>query len=99
MDTTCQLPISGRLYQHFKGGLYRCHGTATCSETQQRLVVYRSLTDGQLWVRPLSMFIELIEHEGMTMPRFTELRTNKFRHVVGSTFKRIVGCLLRVLAS
>lgn len=99
MITTSQLPIPGRLYQHFKGGLYRCHGMALCSETQQPMVIYGSQTDGQIWVRPLSMFIELVEHEGLTMPRFTELRTNKFKHVVGTTFKRIVGCLLRVLAS
>ena len=58
-------------YQHFKGGRYEVLGIARHSETQELLVVYRPLYgEGGLWVRPLSMFLEPVEHEGVSMPRF-----------------------------
>jgi len=59
-------------YQHFKGGLYQVYGTATHSETGETLVVYRPLYgEGALWVRPITMFTEKVEHEGCVKPRFS----------------------------
>jgi len=41
------------------------------SETGEQLVVYTPLYgDGGLWVRPLSMFQETVQHEGQEVPRF-----------------------------
>ena len=61
-------------YRHFKGGEYAVQGVATHSETGERLVVYAPLYgDGGLWVRPLSMFLETVEHNGKRYPRFTFL--------------------------
>tara|TARA_R110002110_G_scaffold205066_7_gene417337 strand:+ start:495547 stop:495756 length:210 start_codon:yes stop_codon:yes gene_type:complete len=61
---------SGR-YRHFKGGEYRVIGVARHSETQELLVVYTPLYDDSgLWVRPHSMFVETVEHEGVTSRRF-----------------------------
>lgn len=58
-------------YRHFKGGEYQVHGVATHSETGDQVVVYTPLYgDGGLWVRPLAMFTENVEHEGETSPRF-----------------------------
>ncbi len=58
-------------YRHFKGGEYAVYGVATHSETEEPMVVYRPLYgEGALWVRPLSMFQETVEHEGRTVPRF-----------------------------
>ncbi len=58
-------------YRHFKGGEYQVHGVATHSESGDQLVVYTPLYgEGGLWVRPLAMFIETVEHEGATCPRF-----------------------------
>jgi hypothetical protein len=58
-------------YRHYKGNLYEVIGTATHSETEETLVVYRALY-GQygLWVRPLAMFREAIAVEGRTVRRF-----------------------------
>ncbi|HET9641569.1 MAG TPA: DUF1653 domain-containing protein [Candidatus Paceibacterota bacterium] len=56
------------LYEHFKGGKYRVLGTARHSETLEELALYEH--DGQFWVRPLAMFLERVEREGKTMPRF-----------------------------
>ena len=41
-------------------------------ETLEELVVYRALYgDGGLWVRPASMWTELIDRDGYHGPRFT----------------------------
>ena len=59
-------------YRHFKGGEYTVHGTATHSETGDQLVVYTPLYgEGGMWVRPLSMFLETVEHDGVAVQRFT----------------------------
>lgn len=61
-------------YRHFKGGEYEVLGTATHSETHEKLVVYRPLyNDTGLWVRPLAMFVETVNHEGKVIPRFTRI--------------------------
>jgi hypothetical protein len=59
-------------YRHFKGGEYEVLGVARHSEGLEDMVVYRPLyNDTGLWVRPLSMFMEHVEHNGKTQPRFT----------------------------
>lgn len=59
------------LYRHYKGNDYQVIGTAGHTETEERLVVYRALYGERgLWVRPLSMFIEQVEVEGVLTPRF-----------------------------
>ena len=58
-------------YRHFKGNMYQVTGVATHSETLEPMVVYRALYgEGGLWVRPLSMWNETVEHEGKTVRRF-----------------------------
>ena len=58
-------------YRHFKGGLYQVIGTALHSETREPMVVYRALYgEGGLWVRPASMWIEHVERDGYSGPRF-----------------------------
>lgn len=59
------------IYQHYKGPRYEVYGVVRHSETEEELVLYRALY-GQhgLWVRPLSMFVETVEHEGQSTPRF-----------------------------
>lgn len=59
------------LYQHFKGNKYHVFGISRHSETLEEMVVYQALYgDFGLWVRPLSMFQELIEFNGVKQPRF-----------------------------
>lgn len=59
-------------YRHFKGKEYEVLGVARHSETEEELVVYRALYgDFGLWVRPVSMWNELVEHNGKTFRRFT----------------------------
>jgi len=58
-------------YRHFKGNLYEVIGTALHSETMEPMVVYRALYgEGGLWVRPASMWLETVEKETYSGPRF-----------------------------
>jgi hypothetical protein len=61
-------------YRHYKGGEYSVHGVATHSETGEQLVVYTPLYGERgLWVRPLAMFLETVEHGGVTVARFAAI--------------------------
>lgn len=59
-------------YQHYKGPLYEVLDVARHSETEEEMVVYRTLYgDFSLWVRPLDMFTEDVLFEGKRVKRFT----------------------------
>lgn len=54
----------GKTYKHFKGNLYKVEDIAKHSETGEDYVVYRQMYgEGALWIRPLSMFLEEVDHE------------------------------------
>ena len=59
------------IYRHYKGSLYQVLHTAQHSETEESLVVYRCLYgEYDVWVRPLSMFSEIVMIDGKEVPRF-----------------------------
>ncbi|WP_447965105.1 DUF1653 domain-containing protein [Nitrospira sp. Ecomares 2.1] len=61
-------------YRHYKGKEYQVIGVAKHSETEEDLVVYRTLYgDCGLWVRPAKMFSEKIEMEGKIICRFERI--------------------------
>ena len=63
-------PRPGR-YRHYKGNEYRVHHLARHSETQEVLVVYQMLYgDHGFWIRPQAMFVETVEVNGRSVPRF-----------------------------
>ena len=63
--------VAQGIYRHYKGNLYHVLHTAQHSETEEALVVYRCLYgEYDVWVRPLTMFIETVEFEGKEIPRF-----------------------------
>ena len=58
-------------YRHFKDNMYEVIGIAKHSETLEEMVVYRALYgDGELWVRPASMWKETVQRDGKTFARF-----------------------------
>ena len=64
--------IKPGIYRHFKGNRYQVLGIARHSETMEEMVVYRALYgEGGLWVRPASMWNELVERDGQIFRRFT----------------------------
>ena len=59
-------------YKHFKGNEYEVLMLAKHSETSEDMVVYRCLYgDYSVWVRPASMWNEIVERDGKKMQRFT----------------------------
>jgi hypothetical protein len=60
-------------YRHYKGNDYEVIDLVCHSETQEWYVLYKRLyeRDGpELWVRPYKMFMEDVDYNGKTMPRF-----------------------------
>lgn len=59
-------------YRHYKGNEYEVIGVAKHSETLEPMVVYKALYgDGEFWVRPLSIWNEKVNVNGVEMLRFT----------------------------
>jgi hypothetical protein len=65
-------------YRHYRESenLYEVIGLALHSETHEEMVVYKALYDSEkfgnnrVWVRPKEMFLEDVEYDGVTVPRF-----------------------------
>ena len=61
-------------YRHFKGNEYEVLYIAKNSETLEDTVVYRALYgEGEVWVRPASMWNEEIVRDGKRVRRFTRI--------------------------
>ncbi len=59
------------IYKHYKGNLYELLCVAKNSESLEEMVVYKALYgEGQIWVRPLHMWDEMVEFDGKKMQRF-----------------------------
>ncbi len=53
--------LVGRVYRHYKGDYYIVENIAIHSETDEKMVIYRTLYgEGKLFVRPYDMFVEKI---------------------------------------
>lgn len=65
----------GQVWQHFKGGLYEIVGVARNSETLGDMVIYKDLYGiGQLWARPLEMWMEHVDRGAYSGLRFKYVR-------------------------
>ncbi len=59
------------IYKHFKGHVYKVIGIAKHSESLEEQVIYVSIDDEtDLWVRPATMFLDMIERDGKRFQRF-----------------------------
>jgi hypothetical protein len=59
------------IYKHYKGALYEAFFVGRLSEDREKeFIVYRSIERGLVWIRPLEMFLENVEFDGQTLPRF-----------------------------
>ncbi len=58
-------------YRHFKGNEYEVIAIGKHSETGEDMVIYRALYgNGEIWVRPASMWNETVERDGKVFKRF-----------------------------
>ena len=66
-------PMPGERWQHYKGGVYEIITLANHSETQEALVIYKSIPFGSVYARPLSMWQDVCEIDGVEFPLFQKL--------------------------
>ena len=59
----------GKIYRHYKGNIYKIIALAKHSETVEDMVVYQSEKNGDIWVRPMKMWNEVVDEKGSL--RFT----------------------------
>lgn len=59
----------GKIYKHYKGNLYKIIALGKDSETTNDVIVYKSVKTGEVWVRPYSMWNEIVDNSGTL--RFT----------------------------
>lgn len=71
--------IEPGLYRHYKGNEYRVVGIGCHSEfhPHEYYVVYEPVVSKgkypDFWIRPYEMFVETVELDGQTIPRFEKL--------------------------
>ena len=53
----------GDTVQHFKDGFYKIIAIGINTETEEKMVVYQSLKDQRVWIRPYDMFISKVDRE------------------------------------
>ena len=71
-------------YRHFKGGEYDVLAVGRLSEQrEQEVVIYRSITLGTVLVRPLEMFLEIVDRPDFSYhgPRFVYFESNKTKKI------------------
>ena len=59
----------GKTYQHYKGNIYKIIALAKHSETCEEMIVYQSIKNSDIWVRPKTMWNEVVDNNGTL--RFT----------------------------
>jgi hypothetical protein len=64
----------GKIYRHYKGNEYLVLCIAKHSETLEDMVIYKAqYGEGTVWARPLPMFLEKIEVNGVIVSRFQKI--------------------------
>ena len=63
--------IKRGIYRHYKGNLYQVLSTGRHSETEEWMVIYKTLySDASIWVRPFDNFTGMVEVNGKMEKRF-----------------------------
>ena len=71
-----KVPV-GAIFIHYKGLKYQVLSVGRHTETEDLHVVYKALYsdpnfgDGAIWIRPLTLFLEMVEIQGALVPRFS----------------------------
>ncbi len=59
-------------FRHYKGGIYELVCVATLESDLSPMIVYKA-ANGSLWIRPETVFFEMIDVDGVSVQRFTPL--------------------------
>lgn len=71
-------PEIDSFYKHYKGGIYKFITMATHSETEEKLAIYKSISFGSVYARPIESWNEKVRvmgglGESETIPRFKKV--------------------------
>ena len=73
-STEARSLVKGSIYEHYKGNRYKILSVGRHSETLEEYVIYQALYgDYDIWVRPLSMFVERVMVNEVMQPRFNKI--------------------------
>lgn len=63
----------GQIYKHFKGNYYKVVNVVTDAETQEDIIIYKSLkkSDNKTWCRTAKNFEETVKRDNYEGTRFT----------------------------
>ena len=65
----------GGIYKHYKGNLYKVLMIGTNSETLELMIVYQAMYgDNKIWIRPASMWNEIVIVDSKSVSRFTLMK-------------------------
>jgi len=78
MTFKIEYPLPGEIYQHYKGGTYEIISMATHTETNEKLVVYKSINFGSVYVRPYDIFSDSVIINDRTGERVKRFEKQKF---------------------
>jgi len=56
-------PLPGEKYQHYKGGKYEVICLSNHTDTKEPLVIYKSLSFGSIYARPLKEWFDVVENK------------------------------------
>lgn len=65
---------------HYKGNTYFFHGITTHTETKELMGSYSDAKGG--WVRPLSMFFDVVKKGDQYVPRFTRATESEIENYI-----------------
>ena len=63
MSEFIKYPLPGEKYQHYKGGRYEVICSANHTDNNEPLVIYKSLSFGSTYARPLNEWIEVVDNK------------------------------------
>ena len=61
-------PLPGEKYQHYKGGMYEVICLANHTDNNEVLVIYKSLSFGSTYARPLNEWLDFVEWDNSVNP-------------------------------
>ncbi|MBS3904745.1 MAG: DUF1653 domain-containing protein [Simkania sp.] len=74
-STQAKSLVEGAIYEHYRGKRYKIVSVGRNSETLEESVVYQALYgDRDVWVRPLTMFLESVVVDGENQLRFKPIQ-------------------------
>jgi len=70
-DASTHIDVGGQ-YVHYKhaDAIYFITGFAILEATEEACVLYQSKDTGVTFIRPVSSWLEDVQHEGVSVPRF-----------------------------